>query len=108
MLNSAEHEISNAHKYKIPSNSEFFQVQMSLYSISPAHKYDNANIYLYFNIYEQKKLMLELSMNFYLITSGSGRLDRPWQCKHNTFYKPQCTCSYHTFELLHEQHYLRT
>ena len=38
MLSSAEHEILNAHKYKISRNSAFFQTQISRECYFPAHK----------------------------------------------------------------------
>ena len=60
MLNSAEHEILNAHKYE---NIKFsiFQSQISLECYFPAHKCENANNRWRFNIYELEKLLAQLS-----------------------------------------------
>ena len=38
MLNSVEHEISNAHKYKIIKKFSLFQAQISLERFFSAHK----------------------------------------------------------------------
>ena len=65
MLNSAELENLNAHKYekkkKKKKTVSFFQSQINLECFFHAHKCLNANICWHFKIYEQEKLHVELS-----------------------------------------------
>ena len=50
-----EHEILNAHKYKIIRKLSIFQTHICQNAIFPAHKGWNANNCWHFNIYEQEK-----------------------------------------------------
>ena len=62
MLNSAEFEIEKSR------DSAFFQAQISLEAIFPAHKCKNANICWYFNIYEQEKILPQLSWGWNVLS----------------------------------------
>ena len=55
MLNSTEHEISTAHKIKIPTNEEVSSFKSLRCCIYPANKFKNANNCWHFNIYVQDK-----------------------------------------------------
>ena len=57
MLNSGEHEILDAHKYKNIKKSNFFRLRCFF----PAYKCLNANNCWHFNIYEQEKFHAHLS-----------------------------------------------
>ena len=57
MLNSAEHELLNAHKYKKKSRNS----ALANNAIFPAHKCKNANTFWHFNINE---LSMKLCYNF--------------------------------------------
>ena len=75
VLNSAEHEISNAHKYKSIKKFNIPQTQINLECFFPAHKCQNANNCWHFNINEQEQISysVELSMKRF-ITSGRADL----------------------------------
>ena len=55
MLNSTEHEISTAHKTKIPTNKEVSFSESLGCCIYLAYKCENANNCWHFNIYEQEQ-----------------------------------------------------
>ena len=57
MLNSAEHEILNVHKYKKYQEGQLF----SEHAVFPAHKSLNADNCWHLNIYEQEKFHAQLS-----------------------------------------------
>ena len=57
MLNSVEHEILNAHKYKSIKKFGFFKSQISLECYFTAHKCENAS-----NYEQEKSCSVELSM----------------------------------------------
>ena len=61
MLNSVEHEILNAHKYKNILKVSLFQVQISGEGYFPAHKCENTNNCWHFNMYEQEIINFMLS-----------------------------------------------
>ena len=61
MLNSTEHEISTAHKSKIPANKEVSCFKSLRCCIYHANKCLNANNCWHFDIYEQDKFRAQLS-----------------------------------------------
>ena len=58
MLNSAEHEILNAYKYKISRNSAFFRLGSALNAIFPAHNVKMPTIVGILTFMSRKNFML--------------------------------------------------
>ena len=68
MHNSSEHEITSAHKTKIPTNKEVSYFKSLRCCIYHANKCSNANNCWHFNSYEQELVNVQMPTIFGILT----------------------------------------